>query len=78
MITKNDLLSFLNGIEMLDNKKKFGIATKAIHAGQEPDKLLELLWFQFTHHLPTFESRNIKVLNTQELKTLPGQHMKDA
>ncbi|MEC8099657.1 MAG: PLP-dependent aspartate aminotransferase family protein [Pseudomonadota bacterium] len=23
---------------MLDNKKKFGIATKAIHAGQEPDK----------------------------------------
>ena len=23
---------------MLDNKKKFGIATKAIHAGQEPDQ----------------------------------------
>ena len=23
---------------MLDNKKKFGVATKAIHSGQEPDK----------------------------------------
>ena len=29
---------FQKGSQMLKNEKKYGLATKAIHAGQEPDK----------------------------------------
>ena len=63
---------------MLDNKK-FGIATKAIHAGQEPDQTTGAIM------VPIYASSTYvqespgkhKGLNTQERKTLPGQHMKD-
>ena len=64
---------------MLDNKKKFGLATKAIHSGQEPDKTTGAIM------VPIYASStyvqespaNIKVMSIRELKTLPEQPMKN-
>ena len=64
---------------MLDNKKKFGIATKAIHAGQEPDKttgaIMVPIYASSTYVQSPGKHKGFEYSRTQNPTR---QHMKDA